>query len=1108
MTTTATLPADKRLINTAPYTLRKLTLFNWGPFMGFHDAQFSPEGTALIGPTGSGKTTLVDALMTLLTAQPKYNLASTGGHESDRDLMSYIRGVSGPGNNSGDNQHVTRPNKSVTGLCATLSNNRHSVHLAGLFWIDSSSCAAVDLKRLWLFGEGQDHSLKNWLSLHEDGGTRALKQWQASQPSLNIHDNKKHYLAQVRRFFEVGDNAFTLLNRAAGLKQLNSIDVIFRELVLDNNDAFDRAGEVVKEFDDLASIHSELETAQRQQASLLPIQLSQQDFQKNAKAIDTQNELLNVLPVWYATLAHRLWQARTEQLEAEHQQQTLQLQTLHHQEEDLQGQATTLNDLYLQAGGASIEQLESQIGTQRTLCADRQRHANDYQTLSRTLGINEQLNAASLAENQLWATTKIAEQETLKGEREQAAYTVGAQLIQCTNKLEELQQEQIKISQHPSSNVPGVFQDFRNSLARELNLMASELPFAAELLEVKSADAEWRGAIERALGSHRLRILVPSTAIDAAMSWVNQRNNRLHVRLLEAKVPEHSARFMDDGFSRKLNYKPHPLREALKHLVAGIDRHCVNTVSELKNITHGLTREGMMSGKRHHFDKHDHQALNDNWMTGFDNKDRLAKLNQSLNILQQEKQTLDAKLAKCKTLAEEHGNTLTLLQRLCTLDFESIDLPSTQATLDTLKQQLQTLNNPKSSVGQARQNYHAVLEQIKVLQKKSVAAKEKTLRLEVTLQDATKRRSACFSRIKAGLNHEQLILAETHLPSLDDASLDSADELERQSMQNLNETLKAQEEKQRELSLRLVRLMSDAHKADTGALSEIGRELEDIPAYLERLRVLTEEALPEKRQRFLTYLNQSSDQGVAQLLSDIENEVSLIEERIDDLNASLHPVDYQNSRYLQLRPQRVVHDSLRQLHNAQRVLRSAALKDDEGKSHFRALENMVTLLREACDSKRTLGARALLDPRYRLQFSVAIMDRLTAKVMEVRTGSQGGSGGEKEIIASYILTASLSYALCPLGEKQPLFGTIVLDEAFSKSSPAVATRIIAALKAFHLHALFVTPNKELRLLRSHTQSAILVHNKAQQSNLICLSWEALEQQAQKHKSVIVPAQQI
>ena len=73
---------------------------------------------------------------------------------------------------------------------------------------------------------------------------------------------------------------------------------------------------------------------------------------------------------------------------------------------------------------------------------------------------------------------------------------------------------------------------------------------------------------------------------------------------------------------------------------------------------------------------------------------------------------------------------------------------------------------------------------------------------------------------------------------------------------------------------------------------------------------------------------------------------------------------------------------------------------------------MVELLREHASNRRTKAAQALLDARYRLQFAVHVLDRATGQVLERRTGSQGGSGGEKEIIASYVLTASLSYALC------------------------------------------------------------------------------------------------
>ena len=91
-----------------------------------------------------------------------------------------------------------------------------------------------------------------------------------------------------------------------------------------------------------------------------------------------------------------------------------------------------------------------------------------------------------------------------------------------------------------------------------------------------------------------------------------------------------------------------------------------------------------------------------------------------------------------------------------------------------------------------------------------------------------------------------------------------------------------------------------------------------------------------------------------------------------------------------------------------------------------------------------------------------------------------------------MLTASLSYALCPDGASRPVFGTIVLDEAFSKSSQAVAARIIQALREFGLHALFVTPNKEVRLLRNHTRSAVVVHRHGAQATLASLRWEEID----------------
>jgi uncharacterized protein YPO0396 len=102
-----------------------------------------------------------------------------------------------------------------------------------------------------------------------------------------------------------------------------------------------------------------------------------------------------------------------------------------------------------------------------------------------------------------------------------------------------------------------------------------ELPFLAELVEVKPEESAWRGAIERAIGSERLRILVPEGRLDIALRWVNDRDNRLHVRLQRARYDDRPGEFFPDGFTRKLNFKPHALRETAKALLATRDRHCV-----------------------------------------------------------------------------------------------------------------------------------------------------------------------------------------------------------------------------------------------------------------------------------------------------------------------------------------------------------------------------------------------------------------------------------------------------------------------------------------------------------------------------------------------------
>ena len=1084
----------------ASYILQELHLYNWGAFAGRHQVSIDAGNSAIIGPTGSGKTTLVDALMTLLCASPRYNLASTGGHESDRDLVSYVRGASGQGNESGD--HIARTGPCVTGIAAKLVRgtgpSAQTVTLGGLLWFDGSSQSAADMQKRWFFAQGETHSLNLWLEEHDRGGARALTRLAKDSEALQMHTSKAAYLAKLHHFFEVGPNAFTLLNRAAGLKQLNSIDEIFRELVLDDHSAFDDAQKVVDGFTELASIHSDLETANAQFVSLLPLRELATRESQQAQLLQALQTLQRQLPPWFSAQGVQWWLARIAQLQA---QITERNQAVHSAQTDLRTarlHEQNLHGIYLQAGGANIATLEENIQLAQQELARKQTHVEQYQLLARNLGLGKGAAPAQLPQFQARAADALQQLDAHQQQLQADAEAAIAEERNTHQQLQAVEAEYEAVRQRPGSNLPSAFQHFRADLAAQLKLPPDELPFVAELVEVQKNQQNWRGAIERAMGSHRLRLLVPQSAMHAALHWVNQRHNHLHVRLLEVRAATTAAPFLSDGFARKLNFKPQIADNhlgALQQLLRDMDRHCVEDVETLQRTPHAMTAQGLMSGKEQHFDKQDQKRIDQDWMTGLDNHDRLTQL-----LQQKEQTTLNWRALKAqKTLAIENlqqtQSTRTLWERLQALCFEDLDTDAIQTQLQHKQSQLQALLNPQSDTVQAKQRWEAAQTHTSAAQDLLRTLETAQTQDETWLHSAHQKHAAYDARLSSAApaddNFAQQLAQQLgkRLPALDGDNLDAQERDASNTLQTkTSEALKKLSQSHTEI----VRQMGKAQGEDRGALADHAQEVDALPHYLQRLQVLEEEALPQKRQRFQEYLNETSQQGLDTLLNGITAHVADIEDRIAELNTTLQRVDFQPGRYLQLEPRAVVHQSLQDLTKAQAQLRTERLRDDGGHSHYRALRAIVDMLQAHVSNHRSKAAQALLDPRYRLQFAVLVQDRETGQLLERRTGSQGGSGGEKEIISSYVLTASLSYALCPDGSSKPVFGTIVLDEAFSKSSQAVAARIIKALREFGLHALFVTPNKKVRLLRNHTRSAVVVHRRGAQASLTSLRWEELD----------------
>lgn len=196
---------------------------------------------------------------------------------------------------------------------------------------------------------------------------------------------QKAFLARLRDYFEVGENAFTLLNRAAGLKQLNSIDEIFRELVLDDRSAFGRAAEVATSFDDLTDIHRELETARKQQRSLQPVADGWERYKALQEQLQDKQVLEGILPVWFAEQGYRLWLAETNRLEKEHKQAELDREHCERRLDAQKGVVDQHRQRYLRVGGAGLDQLRGRIADWLRECDKRRLKAEQYQRLAKGL---------------------------------------------------------------------------------------------------------------------------------------------------------------------------------------------------------------------------------------------------------------------------------------------------------------------------------------------------------------------------------------------------------------------------------------------------------------------------------------------------------------------------------------------------------------------------------------------------------------------------------------------------------------------------------------------------------------------------------------------------
>lgn len=1101
--------------------LAELTVFNWGSFDGLHSASIDPFGTLITGDNGAGKSTYIDGLMALLLPAGKatFNVAAAQGDRADRSLLSYMRGSFGSSHDgSGTRVKSKREKAVVTGLSALYrADDGSEITLAALFWTTQASNALSDVNRIYVVAK-RNLPLKQMLDAFGEGNARSLKQWLRDDPRIICcDDNFTDYQELYRTLLHMDNrNAPALLSRALGLKKIDDLTKLIRELVLEPSSVKEDVKKVVDEFADLVAIHDRLSDARAQVEHLQRLPSLAADILAASDALHTLQLEKDHLRIYFAEVQAGLRAARIKQINKNLEKLELQLKDVQRKVADSSELVERRHEEYLQQGGNQVESLKKDIAHAAEKLGELVRKSSSYQQDVRSLGLADTLQEAVFLENQRAAQASLQDIEHSKEASQDSFGEISGRWSQSKQDLATTIEQIKEIEARPNSNIDPAYQRLRDELVEALTLPPEQVMFIGELLDVKEDETPWQGAIERALGGHRTTLLVPADGYSMVTRWVNARHTGLHVRVQvvrNAQGKTAAPEFLSNGFLRKLVWRQHPWRDWLKHHLSRFDLQCVDGTDMLDATPFSMTREGLVHLENGRFEKKDQTRIDDRrrWCLGFSNTTRLALLNSEKTALESRVEEQWREVNSARQAMEEVTTRKAVLERVAACRWEDIDAPYWQARHDSLKADLQQLESSEGDLALARERWSQAKQALEALRTEQGQLQKDQGALQNQLDIEQNAYTAAATLAQQGLTDEcRTLLAQR----VGNVSLEHT-EHQAQVARELDELIGKQQSRKGTAENTANGIMGSFRGKDQWLPIVVDWPvgLAALDDFLAHLQELEREGLPALVEQFRERLNKHATQSLARIKTKLDSERDDILERIDTINGVLRRTEFKVGSHLKLGSRRENYPHVQDFERKLRSVLSQVTSDDHER-RFQTLSEVVAILDKASatGTASSMESMRLLDPRYQMTFYAEEVDSSTLEVRDVLNSSSGKSGGEKESFAGMVVAASLAYVLTPDGYDRPVYCTVFLDEAFSNTAESVSRRVLRVFKELHIHVNLITPYKNLNLARESARSLLIAERNpdSHESHLCELTWEEIDQQlkASRQASVMSEAAEL
>jgi uncharacterized protein YPO0396 len=1029
------------------YKLKEFEFLNWGVFHNsIQKIVLDGKNTLITGDIGSGKSTIIDAIITLFARTDKivYNKAA-GAVYKERTLLSYVTGEYKKTNdNNLTKAQRLRGEESFTILIAHFENKtlKENFSMGAVFYLKNN-----DVKKIYF-------TTKNSISIKEIIEYKNIKQIKSFLKSkANIFDVYKNYFNSFKRVLGIKDyQSIELLYKTLSMKEVSDLNQFIRNYMLDKSHIEDVIEEMIFSFKESKSAYDAILKAKDEIEKLSVIEKNYNHYTKVSNELNIIEDKENKLDGACNFIEVKIREKSVNNAKITLKEIENKILKKQQEKTNLENYIIELKVKFEKSGGSRIKEIDTNIKNLTQTLLKREKKLQEYKKLLEKVDMKFSMQLKEFYKQQ----EKIKEQlnnidlqkETLL--KKQTYFL--AQNQELTKKLQALKEEIIYI-QDKKTNIPFHLATLRDKIQEELGIY--NLVFVAELIEIKNE--EFNMAIEKLLRNFGLSLLVDMKNYKKVSEYVN--NNFLNLKLVFYSIDtnkKYGYVSYDDKrlLINNLEVKNSVFKDYILSRLAKEFDYILCDFQELENVNKGVTKEGLIKSNIKHL-KDDRNKKMDYI---FLNKDKLKSLKAQYDKDNEKNQLILEELNNIHTQILQLDKKRDILRDILKFEFEDIDV--------SIKKEIKSLEAEKEKLLQ-NQNINEIEKEIKESEiKKSFLSKE--------IDDLNKKFGSNQEKIKEHIQKIEKLknyISENEL--LEElkgiTTLDSLDKKKRELKNNFISAKKELSKQKNEYEKKIIQKMTEYLEEYKEFKKRADNSIESIEEFLYRLKKLKNDDLPKFESELQRHFHEGTIRGVLRLSEEILNNKKSIKRKITLINNTLKDIEYNPSTYIEIEHKDTKDKEIKDFISTLKLLTQNA-NEKLTQDKLKIINDLIDRFREEINFKEKIS-----DIRNYFEFAIIEKD-FNGEIKEYYTDSSGKSGGQKEKLAYTILASAIFYQFGLNDDKSKIFRFIMIDEAFGKGSDESAKYALNLFEKMNLQTLIVTPKQKIKVITPFVGSIHIVSN--------------------------------